>query len=88
MATAGPTRVSPWAFLLGHRPLPWWREVTWKLEKTDCSLASLCQDTKAIVIQTVAHITNRTADEATKRRYDNAFHHILNNAIFEEPRLP
>jgi hypothetical protein len=77
----------PWTFILGHRPLPWWREVTWKLEKTECSLASLCQGTKAIVIRTLAERTNRTADKGTKRRYDNAFHHILNNAVFEEPPI-
>ena len=76
-----------WAFILGHRPLRWWREVTWKLELTDCSFASLAPATQAIVTSTLAEITNRTADEGTKRRYDNAFHHILNNAAFEEPPI-
>jgi hypothetical protein len=82
-----PLGYHPWTFILGHRPLPWWREVTWKLEKTDCSLANLSQGTKALVNRTLAEITNGTVDQGTKRRYDNAFHHILNNALFEEPPI-
>jgi hypothetical protein len=37
-----------WAAILGFKPLPWWREVTWKREKIDCSFSNLCQGTKAI----------------------------------------
>ena len=45
----GPLGLRPWAFILGFRPLSWWREVTWKCEKTDCTFSSLCQGTKLIV---------------------------------------
>jgi hypothetical protein len=82
-----PLGYHPWAFILGHRPLPWWREVTWKLELTDCSFASLAPDTRSIVTRTLAEITNRTADEGTKRRYNRASRHILNDAAFEEPPI-
>ena len=36
----GPLGLRPWAFILGFRPLSWWREVTWKCEKTDCTFSS------------------------------------------------
>jgi hypothetical protein len=51
-----------------HRPLPWWREVTWKLETTDCSFAKLAQPTQAIVTQMLTEITSGKADADTKRR--------------------
>src|ERR1700686_424794 len=33
----------PWAAILGYRPLSWWREVSWKRERTDCGFSNLCQ---------------------------------------------
>ena len=77
----------PWAFIFGHRPLRWWREVTWKLEKTDCGFARLAQSTQAIVTQMLTEIASGKADAGTKRRFDRAFHHILNNAAFEVPLI-
>ena len=76
-----------WSYILGHRPLPWWREVTWKLEKTNCSFAKLAQPTQAIVTKMLTEITSGKADAGTKRRFDRAFHHILNNAAFEAPLI-
>jgi len=76
-----------WTYILGHRPLPWWREVTWKLEKTDCSFAKLAQSTQAIVTKMLAETTSGKADAGTKRRFDRAFNHILNNAAFEKPLI-
>src|SRR5713101_4165738 len=55
----------PWALILGHRPIPWWRDVVWKLEKVDCSLAGLSESTKRIVMQMLAEISGKTADEGT-----------------------
>ena len=37
--------------------------------------------------KTLSEITSGKADAITKRRFDRAFHHILNNAAFEEPVL-
>ena len=58
-----------WAFILGHRPLPWWREVTWKLEKTECSFAKLAPSTQAIVTKMLSQVTSGKADAGTQRRY-------------------
>jgi small nuclear ribonucleoprotein (snRNP)-like protein len=87
-----PLGYHPWAFILGFRPIPWWREVTWKLEKTNCGFENLCQATKAIVARVLVEKTSGNIDEATLRRFDNAFNYILKNAVFEDPpiamRLP
>jgi hypothetical protein len=80
-----PLRYHAWAFILGHRPLRWWREVTWKLQFTDCSFASLAPATQAIVTCTLGEITNRTADEGTKRRYDNIPSHPEQRCIRRTP---
>jgi hypothetical protein len=77
----------PWAFILGYRPIPWWREVTWKLEKIDCNFANLSQFTKSIVTQMLAETNDETADEGTKRRFNDAFHYILNNAALPKPLI-
>lgn len=82
-----PLGFHPWAFILGHRPIPWWREVTWKLEMTDCGFAALCADTKAIVVRMLTEKSNGTMDEETRRRFDKAVDHILKNAAFEEPLI-
>jgi hypothetical protein len=76
-----------WAFILGHRPISWWRDVAWKTEKVDCSLAGLEQSTKGIVNSMLGEITANKADEVTKRRFDEAFHYILNNATFPRPLI-
>ena len=80
-----PLGLHRWAFILGHRPLPWWREVTWKLEKTDCSFAGLAPFTKTIVIRMLREKTDGTIDKDTGRRFDRAVKYILSKAEFEEP---
>jgi hypothetical protein len=76
-----------WAYILGHRPLPWWREVSWTLEKTDCSFGKLAHSTQVIASQIRTEITSGKTDAVTKRRFDRAFHHILNNGTFEKPLI-
>lgn len=76
-----------WAFILGFRPLSWWREVTWKREKTDCSLSNLCQGTKAIVARMLVEKATGTIDEETKTRFAKAADYILKNGGFEEPPI-
>jgi hypothetical protein len=80
-----PLGLHRWALILGHRPLPWWREVTWKLEKTDCDFAGLAPFTKTIVIRMLREKTDGTIDKATARRFDRAVQNILKKAEFEEP---
>jgi len=77
----------PWTYILGHRPISWWREVTWTREKIDCSFASLSQSTKAIVTRMLAEVTSGNVEQSTKRRFDSAFHYILNNAAFPKPLI-
>jgi hypothetical protein len=77
----------PWAFILGFRPLSWWREVTWKLEKTDCGLANLCQGTKSIVTGMLVEKATGTIDEETGTRFKRASDYILKNGGFEEPPI-
>jgi hypothetical protein len=77
----------PWTYILGHRPIPWWREVTWKREKIDCDFTSLAPSTKSIVARMLAEMTSGNAEEGTKRRFDNAFRYILNNATFPKPLI-
>jgi hypothetical protein len=61
--------------------------VSWKLEKTDCSFASLSQGTKRIVTETLVEMNSEDPDEGTKRRFNDAFHHILNNGVFPRPLI-
>jgi hypothetical protein len=82
-----PLGYHPWAFILGFRPLSWWREVTWKLEKTDCGLANLCQGTKTIVTGMLVEKATGTIDEETGTRFKRASDYILKNGGFEEPPI-
>ncbi len=61
--------------------------MSWKLEKTDCSFASLSQGTKRIVTETLVEMNSEDPDEGTKRRFNDAFHHILNNGVFPRPLI-
>jgi hypothetical protein len=74
-----------WAFILGHRPIPWWQEVTWKLEKTNCSLENLSGSSQRTVTQMLAAIGNGSIDEGTRRRFQRQFHFILDNGAFIKP---
>jgi hypothetical protein len=75
----------PWTHILGHRSLPWWREVTWELKGIDCSFPSLAQATQKIVNEVLADVTGLRPDPNTKGRFDEAFDYILNNGKFKEP---
>lgn len=82
----------PWAYILGFRPLSWWREVTWKREKVDCGLANLCRATQAIAVDMLQKKAAKTLDEVTAARFKKASDYILKNREFEMPpvavRLP
>ena len=75
----------PWTYILGHRPLSWWKEVIWEQKPTDCSFSNLAKGTQKIVNEVIADVSGPSPDANTKARYNNAFHHILNHATFEEP---
>jgi hypothetical protein len=74
-----------WGRILGGRPLSWWKEVTWKKEAVKCGTASLAQKSRDIATTMITEIGNGTADASTKRRFQRATQHILDNAAFEAP---
>ncbi len=71
-----------WGRLLGNRPLTWWRDVKWTLEKVDCSFDGLTPKAKRDVIGIRTEISGRQPSEITKRRWDNIFRYTLNAGIF------
>ena len=75
----------PWTYILGHRPLSWWKQVTWEQKSMDCSFSKLAKATRKIVNEVIADVNSATPDANTKARYNNALHHILNHATFEQP---
>jgi hypothetical protein len=81
-----------WAAILGFRSPSWWREVSWKREKIDCSFSNLCQGTKAIVAQMLMEKASGTIDEETRRRFNKGADYLMKNGVFEKPligmRLP
>jgi hypothetical protein len=56
-----------------------------ELKPIDCSFSKLAKATKKIVNEVIADVNGPNPDPNTKGRYKSAFHHILNNATFEEP---
>jgi hypothetical protein len=74
----------PWAAILGFRPLPWWREVTWKLERTVCNLSTLCHGTRAIAVRMLNEKADGTIDDETRMRFSKANDYMLRNGGFKE----
>jgi Ribosomal protein L7/L12 dimerisation domain len=80
-----PLAFHPWAFILGHRQIKWWRDVTWKLEKIDCSVANLSISTAHIVRQIRAEVAGGAAGGSTTKRFHRAFQYMLEHGTFEKP---
>lgn len=80
-----PLGLHPWAFILGFKPLSWWRDVAWKRKKTDCTYSSLCQGTKLIVKGMFDAKANGTLDEESTARFKKASDHLMRNGGFREP---
>jgi hypothetical protein len=76
-----------WGRILGGRPCSWWNEVSWKLAKVRCNPASLSQKSRGIVTEMIAAANADKLDASSKRRFDQAFHYILNNAAFPKPLI-
>jgi hypothetical protein len=71
-----------WKRLLGGRPLSWWKNVTWSKQTVSCDLASLSNKSRDIASAMIAEIGNRTADDGTRQRYQNAMQYILEHGAF------
>jgi hypothetical protein len=71
-----------WGKLLGQRPISWWKDVTWTLEKADCGINGLTPKSQADVLEIRNEITDGSASSSTKRRWNNLFHYVLNDCSF------
>jgi hypothetical protein len=71
-----------WGRLLGQRPLSWWKDVTWTLEKVDCGLDGLTPKARADVMDIRKEIEGGKPSVTTKRRWDNLFRYMLNDGSF------
>ena len=71
-----------WSGILGGRPLSWWKRVSWKKEIVACDPAKLSNKSRGIVKTMITKIGSGRADAETKRRYQNALHHILDHGVF------
>jgi hypothetical protein len=74
-----------WQAILGGRPLAWWRNVTWTEKSVECGLNNLAPKTRGIVTTMRAEINAGTADDGTKRRFNEALFYILHNGTFPNP---
>jgi hypothetical protein len=74
-----------WAGILGDRPLSWWRRLTWNKEWVNCGYYSLARKTCGVVKKMMKDITSGAVSADEKRRYTQAFQHILENGTFYRP---
>ncbi|KJC48179.1 hypothetical protein [Bradyrhizobium sp. LTSP857] len=74
-----------WSRILGGRPLTWWSDVNWKKQQANCKLHSLAPKTLAIAVNMVDQVGRNVADAVTKRRYQQALQHILEQGTFYKP---
>ena len=65
-----------------ERPISWWKNVTWTLEKTDCGFDVLTPKARADVTDIHNEISGGAPSATTKRRWDNLFRYVLNDGSF------
>jgi hypothetical protein len=70
-------------------PLPWWNNVSWKLEVTDCDIEKLSTDTSQIVLKINIALTkglkNVWGDDDTRLRFNSALQYVLKHGAFPKP---
>jgi hypothetical protein len=71
-----------WHGLMGGKPLPWWKNVTWEKETVKCDLASLTAKARADVNDIIVEMDAKTASESTKKRVAQPWVYIRDNAVF------
>jgi hypothetical protein len=71
-----------WARLLGGRPLSWWKDVAWKQEIVKCDVSGLSPKARQGVAEITAAINSGAADGSTKKRFKEAYIHIMDNGVF------
>jgi hypothetical protein len=74
-----------WGRLLGQRPISWWKDVTWSLEKADCGFDTLTPKAKADVMDIRKEMQGGQPGPTTKRRWENLYRYVLNDGSFPVP---
>jgi hypothetical protein len=79
-----------WNYILGEKPLEWWSEVSWQLQKTDCSFSKLSNGSRRTVQQMLAAhvdgVTNLYGKlDGEKERFKPALRHIIKHGSFPRP---
>jgi hypothetical protein len=83
---------SAWKYILGHRPLPWWQQVSWTLEEDDLEFDSLCGGTKRIVVDMLnTHVGGGPARYPVgpdgKERFSSALRYIAQHGSIPRPLI-
>jgi hypothetical protein len=83
-----PLGTHAWKYILGGRPLSWWKNVTWSLEEREVDFGRLCQGTKRIVNNMIdGHINGNpnlySADSDV--RFRSALSHIAKTGTLPRP---
>jgi hypothetical protein len=86
-----PLGVHAWKYLLGGRPLSWWKNVTWKLEDHDLEFDVLSGDSKLIVSDMIGEHVNDLPSRypvgpGSKTRFLSAMRHLTVHGTL--PRAP
>jgi hypothetical protein len=71
-----------WGRLLGQRPVSWWRDVSWTLERTSCGLACVTPKAQADILGIRKEIASGKPSDVTRRRWSNIFRFLLNAGTF------
>jgi hypothetical protein len=81
-----------WKYILGGRPLSWWKDVSWQLGDNDLEFDALSQASKRIVnqmidahINGVANVYSTMAD--SKTRFESASRYIAENGTLPKPLI-
>jgi hypothetical protein len=79
-----------WKYILGRRPLSWWKSVTWKLEERDLDFNVLTLQSQSIVRDMLDNHLNNTrpiysVGSDGKVRFLLAANYIMKNGSFPKP---
>jgi hypothetical protein len=80
----------PWKYILGGRPLSWWKEVTWKPEEQEVRFDTLSNGSKRIVRDMIDGHVNRVPNTyfhwpESKARFLSAGRYVSEHGTFPKP---
>jgi hypothetical protein len=82
----------PWKYILGARPLSWWKEVTWTLEEHQMNFDALAKNSKRIVKDMIDGHINRVPNTyfgwpESKARFLSAGQYVSQYGTFPKPPM-